>query len=123
MSILLLEPGPACTLSWVAGASGKFRAKEYFDSLNDSDRAKFHVLFERMARDGVIKNEQLFRKESDDIYCFKRGQHRLACFREGRDMMLVYGFRKKTNKDTRLRRDIEKAERIRAEYIDPQSKD
>ena len=71
----------------------------------------------------MIKNEELFRKESDNIYCFKRGQHRLACFRQGRDVMLVEGFRKKSNKDKRLKRHIEVAERIRAEYIDSLAKD
>jgi Phage derived protein Gp49-like (DUF891) len=119
MSDILIRTGSLCSLWWVAGSSGRFRAKEYFDSLKDPERAKFAVLFERMASTGTIHNEEHFRKESDNIYCFKRGQHRLACFRQGRDFMLVHGFRKKSDKDKRLKRHIETAERLRTEYLDP----
>ncbi len=102
----------------MADASGRFRAKDYYDSLNDSERAKFQVLFERMAGVGIIRNSEHFRSEEGNISCFKRGQHRLACFRVGSDVMLVDGFRKKSDKDKRLKRHIETAERIRAEYLD-----
>ena len=77
-----------------------------------------------MARDGTIKNTELFRTEAGgDISCFKRGQHRLACFREERDLMLVHGFRKKSDKDKRLKREIEIAERIRTQYLDQHAKE
>lgn len=101
----------------MADASGRFRAKDYYDSLNDSERAKFQVLFERMAEIGIIRNYEHFRGEEGHISCFKRGQHRLACFRDGGDVMLVHGFRKKSDKDKRLKRHIETAERIRVEYM------
>jgi Phage derived protein Gp49-like (DUF891) len=116
-------PGSACSLWWAAGASGRFRAQDYFDELNPPEKAKFDVLFELMAREGRIRNIEHFRKESDTIYCFKRGQHRLACFRDGTDLMLVHGFRKKSDKDKRLKRDIETAERIRSEYLDQNAKE
>jgi hypothetical protein len=114
--------GSACSLWWAAGSSEQVRAKDYFDDLKDTERAKFEVLFERMARDGTIKNTELFRTEAGgNISCFKRGQHRLACFREGRDLMLVHGFRKKSDKDKRLKREIQIAERIRTEYLEQKS--
>ena len=112
-------PGSVCSLWWVAGPSDRFRGQDYFDKLKLAEKAKFQALFERMARDGRILNKEQFRKEAGNIYCFKRGQHRLACFREGRDLMLVYGFRKKSNKDKRSARHIAAAERIRTEYLDP----
>jgi hypothetical protein len=113
----------ARSLWWAAGASGRFRAKDYYDKLKLTEQAKFDVLFERMAKEGRILNKEHFRKESDCIYCFKRGQHRLACFRDGRDLMLVDGFRKKSDKDKRLIRNIEAAERIRSEYLDQTTKE
>ena len=116
--------GSACSLWWAAGPSDRFRAKDYFDDLKDTERAKFEVLFERMARDGTIKNTELFRKEAGgNISCFKRGQHRFACFRRGRDLMLAHGFRKKSDKDKRLKRELEIAERIRTEYLDQHAKE
>jgi hypothetical protein len=115
--LLPILEGRLCSLWWVED-SHKFRAKEYFDKLKDKDRARFDVLFERMAENGEIKNIEQFRKEAGNIYCFKRDQHRLACFREGRALMLVHGFRKKSDKDKRLKRHIEIAERIRTEYLD-----
>jgi hypothetical protein len=115
--------GITCSLWWVAGSSEKFRAKEYFDNLKDPERAKFDVLFERMARDGKIKNPEHFRREAGNISCFKRDQHRLACFRQGKDLMLVHGFRKKSDKDKRLKREIQIAERIRTEYLDQNAKE
>lgn len=115
---MLISSGRACALWWVADASGRFRAREYYDDLEESERAKFQVLFERMAEFGVIRNPEHFRRKEGDIGCFKRGQHRLACFRDGSDVMLVHGFRKKSDKDKRLKRHIETAERIRGEYLD-----
>lgn len=116
--------GRRCSLWWVADASEHFRAKEYFDNLNVSERAKFQALFELMAENGVILNKERFRKEhATHISCFKSGQHRLACFREGRSLMLVHGFRKKTDKDKRLKRGLEAAERIRTEHLKRNAKD
>jgi hypothetical protein len=112
--------GENADLAWVAGSSGRFRGREYFDELNANEKAKFDALFRRMAATGTIRNEELFRKESDQIYCFKRGPHRLVCFREGKTLMLVHGFCKKSNRGTRVRREIETAERIRTEHLGQQ---
>jgi hypothetical protein len=108
--------GTKTNLAWAAGASGRFRGKEYFDKLDERDQARFDALFRRMATTGEIRNEELFRHEFDDIYCFKRGQHRLACYREGKTLMLIHGFRKKSDKGVRHKREIETAVRISNEH-------
>jgi hypothetical protein len=123
MAILPILSGETCSLWWVAGDSDRFHAQDYFDHLTAPEKAKFTALFERMARDGRIVNEELFRRESGNIHCFKRGQHRLACFREGTDLLLTNGFRKKRDKDKRLKRHIEMAERIRTEYLNQNVKE
>jgi hypothetical protein len=110
--------GQGCSLWWARGSSDRFRGKDYFDKLKPPEKAKFEALFERMARDGRIPNIELFRKESDEIYCFKRYQDRLACFQQGTDWLIVHGFRKKRDKDKRSKRHIETAERIRTRYLD-----
>ena len=50
-----------------------------------------------------------------DIWEFKRHQVRIMCFQVGRRMVLTHGFRKKENRTPR--RQIERAERIRAEHL------
>ncbi len=118
MPMMPILSGENADLTWVAGSSGRFRGKEYFEKLNAKEKARFDALFKRMAATGSIKNDLLFRKESDEIYCFKRGQHRLACYRVGKTLMLVHGFRKKSDKGLRLKREIETAERIRTEHLE-----
>jgi hypothetical protein len=117
MPILPILSGENADLVWVADSSGRFRGKEYFEKLNPKEKAKFDVLFKRMAATGSIKNDLQFRKESDEIYCFKRGQHRLTCYRIGKTLMLIHGFRKKSDKGLRLKREIKTAERIRTEHL------
>jgi hypothetical protein len=118
MPILPILSGEHAALWWAAGISRRFRAKEYFDKLDPAERAKFDALFRRMATTGTIRNTEHFRKESENIYCFKRGQHRLACYREGNELMLIHGFRKKSDKGMRLKREIQTAERLRTEHLE-----
>lgn len=118
MARVRIRPGRTCSVWWADDASGHFRARDYFDNLTDPERAKFEALFRRLADDGRILNRELFAKESANIYCFKRGKLRMTCFRQGSDWMLLHGFKKKTNKDKRLKREIETAERIRTEHLD-----
>ena len=118
MDRLRICSGSRCSLWWGADASGRFRGLDYFNALKDPEKAKFDVLFELMAREGRIRSPEHFRKESGDIFCFKRSQHRLACFRDGSDWVILDGFRKKSDKDKRLKRHIETADRIRTEHMD-----
>jgi hypothetical protein len=114
--------GLARDLWWVADESGRFRAKDYFDEeLSDVERRRFRVAFEQMAEAGAIVNEERYRKEGPNLASFKAGKHRLLCFRDGRDVMLVAAFRKKSDKDKRLARVIKTAERIRDAYLDQQT--
>jgi hypothetical protein len=115
---LSIVSGEQATLWWAADSSKRFRGKEYFDKLDPSERAKFDALFGRMAAVGTIRNTEHFRKESENIYCFKRGQHRISCYREGNALMLLHGFRKKSDTGIRLRREIQTAERLRAKHVE-----
>jgi hypothetical protein len=114
--LLPIHRGIRCSLWWV-GDSCKFRGQEYFDGLKTKDRAKFDALFQRLADTGEIKNYEHFRKEEGDIYCFKRGQHRLASFQDGADWFISNGFRKKDDRDKRQKRHVEVAMRIRTQHL------
>ena len=84
----ILRAGPRRKLLWGEDSSERLRGKQYYESLKSSDRAKFDALFNRMA-EGRIVGKERFRKESGDIYVFKIFKHRLACFYEGDDVVII----------------------------------
>lgn len=102
---------------WGSDPSGRFRARDYFEELDMRDRAKFEPLFERLAETGRISNKDRFVKEPGDIWCFKAHARRLACFFDARDVVLIYGFGKKTDNSKRSRRHLETAAKLRTEYL------
>ena len=81
------------------------------------DRAKFQPLFEALAETGKISNRERFVKEPGGIWCFKSHARRLACFFDAQDVVLIYGFGKKTDNSKRSRRHLETAARLRTEYL------
>lgn len=113
----VLRDGPSRRLVWGADPSGHYRAREYFEKLKRADQAKFDALFRRLAETGRIKNKEKFVKEPDGIYCFKCHSKRIACFFDGRDVVLIDGFGKKTGQSTRSRRRLATAARLRAQYL------
>jgi mRNA-degrading endonuclease RelE of RelBE toxin-antitoxin system len=114
---LLLREGPARRLVWGADANGTFRAKEYFDALDIATQAKFEPWFTRMAETGKIRNPEKFRHEGGNLYAYKIGAHRLPCFFDGRDVVLIDGFAKKDMRSKRSVRALENAARLRDEHL------
>jgi hypothetical protein len=110
--------GASRRLVWGAIPGGRFRARDYFHDLPPTDRAKFEPLFRRLAAAGRITNKERFRKEPDDIFCLKSQSRRLACFDHGRDLVLIYGFTKKTERSRRSRRHLATAARLRRSFLD-----
>jgi hypothetical protein len=118
MSRLPILQGASRTLWWVAGSSGRFHAKDYYDKLTRGEQRKFTVLFEQVADAGTVLNKTRYRRESPTLHAFKSGKHRLYSFGDGRNIMLSNGYLKKTNNDKRLERALAMAERIRTEDLD-----
>lgn len=112
--------GERKTIIW-AEVSGASPAREYFEELTPADKVKILALFERMAEHGQIRNEQKFRKEEGSIWAFKSFQHRLYCFFDGTDVVVTNGVRKKSNRASR--EDLQRANRIRSEYLAAKRKD
>lgn len=111
-------------LYWIADDAGAFRAKTYYDDLDPKVRARFHALFNRMATHGHIHNATKFRQLSQHMAYFKVRQHRLTCFEDDQgNLLLITGFIKKTDKDTRYRRHIETAEGLRDRYLQRKGSD
>lgn len=114
----VFRDGPSRRVLWGADPAGRFRAREYFDELAAGERAKFEALFRQMAEVGRIRSKERFTREPDGIYCFKNHGKRIACFFDGRDVVLIFGFDKKTDQSTRSRRHLDTAARLRARYLD-----
>jgi len=114
----VLRDGTSRRLVWGADPSGRYRAREYFEGLGIGDRAKFEALFRRLAETGKIKNKEKFVKEPNGIYCFKCHAKRIACFFDGREVVLIDGFGKKTNQSKRSRRRLETAAKLREQYLE-----
>jgi mRNA-degrading endonuclease RelE of RelBE toxin-antitoxin system len=113
----VLRDGSSRRLVWGADPSGHFRARQYFERLQDSDRAKFEALFRALADTGQIRNKERFVKEPGDIWCFKQHAKRIACFFDERDVVLIYGFGKKTDQSKRTRRELATAAKLRTGYL------
>ncbi len=84
-------------------------------SLLPSERAKIHALIQRLADIGQIHNEQQFKKEQGNVFAFKAGQVRIACFLDGGDWFLTNGFKKKKSKWPSA--EMEKCETIRTKHM------
>jgi hypothetical protein len=100
---------------WASDASGRMRGKEYFEELQDRDRAKIQALFERMGDHGEIRNTEKFRFEEDGLCCFKSFSRRLMCFFDGRNVVVTHGFTKK--KDRLSRKELDIGQTIRTTYL------
>jgi hypothetical protein len=103
---------------WGADAGRRFRGEEYFEGLALKDQAKFEPVFRNVATEPRTHNTTRFRKESDGIWCFKCHKRRLACFFDGRDVVVIYGFDKKADGGRRETRELATAVRLRQQYLE-----
>ena len=108
--------GAKRSLHWMPDASGKFRARDYYDELDEKTRKRFKALFARMAREG-IRNQAHFRWVDGPVGYFKADCHRITCFEEDDRLLLVSGILKKTDRDTRSRREVKIALGLRDDYL------
>lgn len=95
MERLLLRDGEVRRLVWGADSTGTFRAKDYFDSLDMPTQIRFLPWFDRLADTGLIRNCEVFRPAGEDLHGFQVGRHRLLCFFDATDVVLVHGFLEK----------------------------
>jgi hypothetical protein len=113
----IFRVGAQRTLVWGADSSGKYRARDYYENLSQTDKTKFEPSFGRMAATGRITNDLRFRRESNGISVFKIHKHRLACFSDGRDVVLIHGFVKKSDRGKKEAREIATAANLRDDYL------
>ncbi len=108
--------GPKRTIAFAVRANGSMPAKEFYESLDESQKRQVAVLFERMANEGVIRNREQFKKVRGEIFEFKRFQIRIGCFPVGRTWVLTHGFIKKS--DDWKQAELDRANSIRCEHLE-----
>jgi len=89
--------------------------EEFYDELDDTNKAKLNKLFEFLGNHGKISNKEKFKKiEGTEFYEFKSFQIRMPCFfSRGQLVIITHGFVKKGDKIPPAQ--IKRAERIKEE--------
>lgn len=113
----VVRDGGKRRIIWGPDGNGRLRAKEYFEALDIRQRAKFEPAFTAMAETGKITNQEKFNFEGDGLFCFKIHKHRLACFNDGRDLVIISGFDKKDDRSKRSSRELAAAKELRDDYV------
>jgi hypothetical protein len=110
--------GVAKRIVWGSDRSGKFRGRDHYEALDRKKRAAFDALFIRLGDAGQIRNETKFRQEAPNLFVFKIFKERLACFFDGKDVVVISGFTKKTTSDKRSARNLTTAANLRDAFLD-----
>ena len=112
--------GSLRTIEYAVCANGAIPAKDFIESLGESELRQLDTLFHRMADTGKIHNRQQFKQVDGKVYGFKRYQTRVGCFQVGDRWRLTHGFIKKSDKWPK--REIERAIRIMQEDLERDDK-
>lgn len=111
----IIAEGSHGTIEYGVCLNGAMPAREFVEGLDEGDRRKIAVLFERLAETGRIFNREQFKKIDDGIWEFKRGPVRVSCFQIGNRWILAHGFIKK--QDRWPAGELERAKRIMTEHV------
>ena len=117
----IVVSGPARTVAYATDGQGRMPAKDFLEETSGSEaptrqeKAGLERLFRLIANTGRIGNKEQFRKERGEIFGFKKYQLRVAAFQLGSVWYLTHGFKKK--KDKWPEAELDRADRIRSEYL------
>jgi hypothetical protein len=95
----------------------EFEGLEYLSSLHSSDQKKFEARFVRLAERGSLVNTEHFNYEGSGIWFIKIDGHRLACFKHAGKWLMITSGAKKDPKDRTRRLVVERAIRIRDQFL------
>lgn len=108
--------GPKLSIECMERVNGSCPAGAFLDELPKKSRTKLDVIFELLGDNGRIQNVTKFKKIEDGIFEIKSHQVRIFCFfTSDRRLILLYGLMKK--RDQHKRKDIDKASRMRDDFL------
>ena len=90
------------------------RVKEFLESLSENDQGRAQGYIELFEQNGFILPGQYLKKIEDDIWELRPGKIRLLVGKAGARMVVVNGFKKKTEKTPR--KEVETAKKRLKEY-------
>jgi phage-related protein len=114
IDVAILYSGKEYDVSAIT-VDGRCYVIEFIEQLELDEQAKLLSLLERTADYGPPRNTEKFKKLGGDIWEFKSYQVRILCF-----IIATHGFKKKRDKTPK--REIERAERMREEYLERKNK-
>jgi len=97
---IIIITGARCRVLCAVRANENSPALKFLTTLQKTERAvvrKFKILFDRICDVGRLESGN-FKKEQGNIWAFKYGQYRIACYQAGDAWVLTNGFQKKQNK-------------------------
>ncbi len=113
---LVIYEGECFAILWGVASNGSCQARDYYQGLGVTDRAKAVALFKRMADVGRIYDTTKFRQETKKLYVFKPQPHRFFCFFvKRRRIVIVSAYQKQGDKAPQ--QEIAKAEKLRLECL------
>jgi phage-related protein len=120
IDVAILYSGKEYDVSAIT-VDGRCYVIEFIEQLELDEQAKLLSLLERTADYGPPRNTEKFKKLEGDIWEFKSYQVRILCFFDrGQIIIATHGFKKKRDKTPK--REIERAERMREEYLERKNK-
>ena len=109
--------GDKFILEWYFDKFGVSVGFDFFLKISKEQRRKFLALAKRMGDTGKIFDKTKFNYEGDGIYAFKPQPDRfLSFFTEGKKIIVLNGFTKKTDKIPKNEKDL--ALRLRKDYLE-----
>ena len=114
---LVVLRGSSRTIAYAQDATGKCLARDFLESKScpKKDKSALYHAFKQLASEGRVGNEERFKKERDQIWCFKSYQIRIGAFQQGSVWFLTHGFVKKRNRVSK--QELDRADRIRSEHL------
>lgn len=97
---------------------GKCQVHDFVNRLSPKEKKKVAALLQRTADHGQIKNKQKSEYIEEGIWEFKASFVRIFYFRDGDDFILTHGVIKKTRRLKDLNTEVDKALRLRAQYLE-----
>lgn len=100
MPLRPLSRGSAFEVLAYAASSANCQVEAYFDGLDERNRKRVLALLDRAAKAGPPWNQEKCRRvEGERFWEFKAYQERIFwCYGPDRQIVLLYGFTKKSNK-------------------------
>ena len=116
MKRIFAHKGKVLAVEFAIRINGESPASDFYDELDDRDKAKLLKLFETIGEHGQIRNKEKFKhiEGTNNFFVFKSFQIRMPCFRFGYSFVVTHGYIKKADKMPPA--ELKRAEMIKDEH-------